>query len=528
MKVAIVGAGLSGLVTLKECLAEGFEAEVFEAQSHIGGAWKYQEPDPKTGQVHSSMYRGLVTNGCRESFAYSDFPCDPARYPDYLSHQQVLQYLEEYASFFDLARHVRFRTQVQQCSQLEDKTWSVAWEEDGEPKSGNYDAVFACSGHLSTPYMPSFTGEELFGGLIVHSHTYRDPEAFKGKRVAILGIGSSAADIACELVGHAEDIRIVTQRGGWIFPRYVLGKTLESYDNRAAQTLIPSSISQWAQQLLLDFVSGKHPPELAPHHKVLEAAPTVRGDFLEKLRMRRFEVLRTGIDHLTPDGIVTSNGQQVKVDVIICCTGYKLDYPYLPLDSYRPLSAGKDTSDKNKVVNLYELIHPIDYTRLYFIGLPEIPGSLPPVAELQARWCVGILAQRIPQPTPDQLAHGVRLLQADQAKLFVHSARHALASPYLPYCDRLASQLGARPTFMKLVRQLFRSGHPLLWLRLLNAVYNKLPGMAQYRLFGDKNKRELAVATILRTTGKNLGMGEKETLLLQQSKEGGIAKDGSM
>jgi dimethylaniline monooxygenase (N-oxide forming) len=70
---------MSGLTTLKECLAAGFNATVFEAQDHIGGQWQYTDPDPVTGEVHSSIYQGTVFNSCRDTSSFSDFPMDPAR-----------------------------------------------------------------------------------------------------------------------------------------------------------------------------------------------------------------------------------------------------------------------------------------------------------------------------------------------------------------------------------------------------------------------------------------------------------------
>ena len=234
MKVAIVGAGkaprpshslsnlsgLSGLVALKECLAEGIEADVFEAADQIGGQWAY-------GTEASSMYEGVVLNSCRDTSGFTDFPLDPARYPHFLSHQQFREYIEEYTNFFDLKRHIKLNTTVKSCRQIGDK-WEV--ETDGK---AIYDAVFACTGHDTIPRIPDFPGKSSFKGQFVHSHFYRRPSDFEGKRVAIIGIGSSAADISCELVGNAKEVHIITRRGSWILPRLAFGKPIEYLDSKS-------------------------------------------------------------------------------------------------------------------------------------------------------------------------------------------------------------------------------------------------------------------------------------------------------
>jgi dimethylaniline monooxygenase (N-oxide forming) len=220
------------LTALKQCLSEEIAATVFEARDAIGGQWYYEEPDASTGETMSSIYEGVILNSCRDTTCFSDFPIDPARYPDYFGHRLFLRYIDEYADHFRLKQHIRFNTKVLSCKQLDNGKWRVEYAESGkEAREEIYDAVFACSGHNSRPMMPEFEGIGTFRGQLFHSHTYRRPGAFEGKRVAIIGIGSSAADISCEIGGQAKELHLVTRRGGWIVPRYVLGKPAEAWDS---------------------------------------------------------------------------------------------------------------------------------------------------------------------------------------------------------------------------------------------------------------------------------------------------------
>lgn len=178
------------------------------------------------------MYDGVILNSCRDTSSFPDFPLDPARYGDYFSHRKYLQYIHEYADHFGLKRHIRLRTRVLESKPRPDGTWSVRIQEEGKVAEDlEFGVVLTCIGHLSTPYTPDFKGLETFKGQLLHSHYYRRPGPFEGKRVALIGFGSSAVDIACEIAPQAQELHLVTRRGGWVLPRYVLGLPSEAWDS---------------------------------------------------------------------------------------------------------------------------------------------------------------------------------------------------------------------------------------------------------------------------------------------------------
>lgn len=217
-------------MSLKECLAEGLEAVIFDDANQIGGGWVY-DPDASSGR--SSIYSGCMLNSCRDATAFSDFPLDPSRYPDFFRHELFRRYIEEYAEHFALAKHIRLRTKVLECLPLEDGTWKVrVQEQGGEVEEQTYTAVIAATGHLSRPKTPDFPGKDTFEGEFLHSHYYRSPGRFEGKRVVIIGLGASTLDIACEVGPQAKELRVIARRGAWVLPRFVLGKPLEAWDSK--------------------------------------------------------------------------------------------------------------------------------------------------------------------------------------------------------------------------------------------------------------------------------------------------------
>jgi cation diffusion facilitator CzcD-associated flavoprotein CzcO len=76
---------------------------------------------------------------------------------------------------------------------------------------------------------------------------------------------------------------------------------------------------------------GKLPPELKPKHGILEANPTVRGDFLEQIQVGRMTPHRAGVEKFTQNGLLLTNGTELEVDVVIACTGYLVVIPKDPL-----------------------------------------------------------------------------------------------------------------------------------------------------------------------------------------------------
>ncbi|CAK7233538.1 hypothetical protein SBRCBS47491_008645 [Sporothrix bragantina] len=519
--------GISGLTSLKETLAEGLEAVCFDGRDTLGGAWVYQPvADTEDPAASSSIYLGTMLNSCRDTSAFSDFPLDPARYSDYFTHRLMVQYLNEYAAHFGLEEHVRLQTKVTKCTPHDDGSWTVvSRHKDGTETSEVFSAVIVAGGHLSVPYTPTIPDSSLFEGKIMHTHTYRTPSPYEGKRVAVVGFGSSAVDVACEIAPHAASVHLVTRRGGWVLPRYVLGKPAEAFDNRATQLWVPPALSQWLQTKLLEFVEGSIPSAMVPDHKILEQNPTIRGDFLEKVRMGQINVARGDVVRMNEIGLVVQSTDnrdkkdagreyELPVDVVIFGTGYQIfDLPYLPPNVVHP-PEGKDSD-----IELYRLIHPLHHRNLFFHGYIDPQGPLPPVVEAQARYTAAMLSGRIPTPSLEEKQKGIEDLRAYQRRHFVHSDRHAATHHQIAYVDELLAPLGAAPTFPRLLGQIFSSGHPLRALSVLNAVWFSIPSSAMWRLVGHGAKIDLAAATVLRTAGEKPTLSAQEVGQLAKEKQ---------
>ncbi|XP_049832100.1 uncharacterized protein LOC126272888 [Schistocerca gregaria] len=208
MRIAIVGAGAAGLASARQVLAsEEHSCVVFERSTNIGGTWVYTEEVGIASDglpVHTSMYRNLRTNLPKEVMGFPDFPI-PHREESYLPAKDILQFLNDYADHFGLRKHIKFQHVVTLVNPR-DAVWDVTVKNlaSGEETVHEFDAVMVCNGHYFLPFVPSLPGSEKFRGRQTHSHDYRVPSLFKGRRVVVVGAGPSGMDLTLDISSQAE------------------------------------------------------------------------------------------------------------------------------------------------------------------------------------------------------------------------------------------------------------------------------------------------------------------------------------
>lgn len=206
MHVAVIGAGAAGLITAHELVVEGHRVTVFEQSALVGGLWNYTdavEDDPlgqrPSRRIHSSLYASMRVNLPRDLMAFEGYTFDDAGggrddWPRFPRHARVLEYLHRFAIDTCIGDRVRLGHEVRQV--VRDDGWLV----DGE----RFDAVAVCNGHFSEPRVPEIRGFAGFPGTALHSHNYRRPDGFAGKRVVVLGSSVSGGDLSRELADVAE------------------------------------------------------------------------------------------------------------------------------------------------------------------------------------------------------------------------------------------------------------------------------------------------------------------------------------
>ena len=223
MRVAVIGAGAAGLVTIRELRRAQIECVAFEANAELGGTWVYTDevaPNPLGcdqggAPILSSLYASLRTNVPRDLMAFRDYPFDTVhgdgidsrRFP---GHPAVLQYIRNFARDFELVPSIRLESYVTRIERTRrgnaPTNWVVESRQGDATHTEPFDAIAICNGHYTKPHVPTLPGTESFAGTLMHSHNYRHPAPFAGKRVVLLGAKSSGVDLSLELSTVARDV----------------------------------------------------------------------------------------------------------------------------------------------------------------------------------------------------------------------------------------------------------------------------------------------------------------------------------
>ncbi|MDJ0959370.1 MAG: NAD(P)-binding domain-containing protein [Acidimicrobiia bacterium] len=418
MKVCIIGAGASGLVSAKVLRQQSIDYDWFELGSDIGGNWRYGNDNGR-----SSAYASLHIDTSKERMRFSDFPM-PEEWPHYLHHSQVLEYFESYAEHFRLKPRVTFRTRVEQVTPGEaEGTWDVTATsvDGGTPETRTYDAVLVANGHHWNPSWPDFPG--TFTGEVIHSHDYRTPDVLVDKDVIVVGIGNSGTDIAVEAAQHARSTVLSTRRSAYILPRWFLGRPTDSYTSPTFARL-PLWLQRIPYRAMLLAARGRQASYGVPipRHKLLEEHPTMSQELLQLVRDGKI-IMKPNIERLDNGKVRFADGTASRADLVIYATGYRISFPFLSDDVL---------TVKDNVIPLYrKVIHP-DRPGLFFMGLIQPLGAIMPLVEQQAEW-VARLLRGAPVPSRGEMHASIAEDQDGLRRRYVDVPRHTIQVDYFPY-----------------------------------------------------------------------------------------------
>ncbi|XP_006872704.1 PREDICTED: dimethylaniline monooxygenase [N-oxide-forming] 2 [Chrysochloris asiatica] len=474
-KVAVIGAGVSGLISLKCCIDEGLEPTCFERTEDIGGLWRFKE---NVEEGRASIYQSVITNTSKEMSCFSDFPM-PENFPNFLHNSKLLEYFRIVAKKFDLLKYIRFQTTVLSVKKRPDFSASGQWEivtmSNGKEQSETFDAVMVCSGHHILPHIPlqSFPGIDRFKGQYFHSRQYKHPEGFEGKRILVIGIGNSASDIAVELSKKAAQVFISTRHGSWVMSRisdggYPWDMVFHTRFSSMLRNVLPRMVVKWMMEQQMNQWFNHENYGLEPQNKYLMKEPVLNDDLPSRLLYGAIKV-KSRVKELTETSAIFEDGtMEENIDVIVFATGYTFSFPFLE-DSLVKI--------ENNMVSLYKYMFPphLQKSTLACIGLIQPLGSIFPTVELQARWVTRVFKGLCILPSESIMMADIIKRNENRIDLFGGSQSQILQTNYIDYLDELASEIGAKPDFLSVLLK-----DPKLAMKLYFGPCNSY----QYRLVG--------------------------------------------
>ena len=333
LRIAIIGAGASGLMAVIKLREAGFEdVVVFEKASSLGGTWRDNRYPGIACDVPSLAYRYSFAPNTEWSHVFS-----PG--------SEILAYLEQTAAQHDVEGRVRYDSEIVRAD-YRDGRWRL---ESVQGDEGWFDAVVTATGLLHHPVLPDIPGVDRFAGPAFHTARWDDAVSLAGKRVGIIGTGSTATQIVCAVIDDVARLSLFQRTPQWIrqlpnkpipaekrdawrsdpelleaeydrltgwqnteFAAAVVGENETAYDELAAA----------CEEYLATVRDPDLRRRLTPDYKVGCKRLVMSDGFYEAIQRPHAELVTEGIESLCPAGIRTRDGRVHELDVVIFATGF--------------------------------------------------------------------------------------------------------------------------------------------------------------------------------------------------------------
>ncbi|GAA2749651.1 flavin-containing monooxygenase [Amnibacterium kyonggiense] len=409
MRIAILGAGVSGLVAAAVLRETGHQVTVFERCDDIGGVWS-----------SSRRYPGVSTQDDRVTYSFSDSPM-PRDFPEHPSGPMVQAYLQRYAEDHGLLADIHLRTEVLTAELVDDDSrWELEVRDDSGTTRRSFDHLVAAHGTYSTPHIPDWPGRAAFeaaGGLVVPPSSIGDGALLDGRDVVVLGWGKTACDVAVVAADRARTATLVARELRWKYPKRIgsrltfrhllltrLGEHAVASPSRGLPgrlltqlTRVPRKLAMLGLARVVDRQLGLSELGLLPRVTFPDSNSLVTEGFYEAVRDGRIDVVRdAGVADLEAvDGVPSvrlRSGAVLPARVLVPATGYEQD-----LDFLAPVTRARLLEPDGSLL-LHRKVLPTTVPRLAFIGWSQSYRS-PLTAEVQAFWLAGLLLGRVRLPS---------------------------------------------------------------------------------------------------------------------------------
>ncbi|UTI66248.1 NAD(P)/FAD-dependent oxidoreductase [Paraconexibacter antarcticus] len=330
-QIAIIGAGMSGLCMAAKLKLAGIESfTIYEKADSLGGTWRDNNYPGLTCDVPSRFYQ----------FRFAPNP-DWSQW--FSAGDEIWRYFDKVADDLDIRRHVELGREVT-AAHFQNGRWELDFA-DGRSASADF-LVSAC-GILRIPRYPEIDGLDSFTGAVFHSARWDHDVPLDGKRIAVVGTGSTGAQIVSGLAGVAGEVKLFQRSAQWILPMFnprvssltrwlhrrfpaldrVAYDSLRAGAHRVAPALTAPGPKRSAIQAIcrLHLRTVRDPAlraALTPDYQPMCKRLVASSAFYKAIQRDDVALVTDGIERIEPAGIVTTDGTLHEVDVIALATGF--------------------------------------------------------------------------------------------------------------------------------------------------------------------------------------------------------------
>nr|WP_255397673.1 NAD(P)/FAD-dependent oxidoreductase [Mycobacterium sp. 852002-51163_SCH5372311] len=338
--VAVVGAGMSGLCVAIALLRSGItDVTVYEKAGEVGGTWR------------DNTYPGLTCDVPSRVYQYT-FATNPNWSRMFSPGGEIQAYFRGIADQFALRDRIRFGTEIV-SARFDGRRWVLRTDAgDGL----EVDFLISATGVLHHPRMPSIAGLNDFGGNVFHSARWDHRVPLQGRRIAVIGNGSTGVQLVCGLAGVAGRVVLFQRTAQWVMrlpnPRYsrLAGVTHQAipwldrlayrvysslFDTFAVALTKPGLRRKWMGALCRASLRKVRDPELrralTPQYQPMCKRLVMSAGFYHAIQRDDVELVTAGIDHVERRGIVTEDGVLHELDIIVLATGFDTHAFFRPM-----------------------------------------------------------------------------------------------------------------------------------------------------------------------------------------------------
>jgi cation diffusion facilitator CzcD-associated flavoprotein CzcO len=405
LRFVIVGAGMSGILAGIKLQEAGFvDYTIYEKAERLGGTWR------------ENTYPGIACDVPSHLYSYSFEP--NAEWSHRFSPGAEIQaYFEGVAQRHGVARRIRFGEEVTRCA-FEAGRWRLDTKSGGRDEA---DVVIAATGVLHHPNVPELPGRDSFEGALFHSARWDHAVKLDGRRVGIVGTGSTAVQIVSALVDRVGKLVLFQRTAQWIMPQDNPPYSDAEKDGFRHQ---PQTMRQLHEQLSLLFAQGFSNAVVdasSPQMKAIEDAcranlennvadpvlreklrPSYRAackrliispDFYRAIQQPNAELETAGIERIEPRGVCTREGRLHELDVLVLATGFRADRFVRPIGVLGENGAALDARWAKRP-DAYLSIAVPGFPNFFMLNGPNGPVgnfSLIEVAELQMAYVLQLV-----------------------------------------------------------------------------------------------------------------------------------------
>ncbi len=358
--VVIVGAGVSGIAAGVYLGRLGIRYTIVERQADLGGVWQVNRYPEARVDTSSFLYQFKF----EKNYPWEDL---------YAPQPETLRYLRHIAEKYEVLPHCRFGRQVSDAAWDEaSATWKICCvDADGVEERLDANVIISASGLFSTPQTPDIPGVESFEGKMFHTTQWDYGYSCDGKRIALIGTGSTGTQLMPRIAEGAEQMTVFQRHPHWIvqteayrqpvdegmrwlfanLPYYWNWYCYSRYAATRAYQDLQEHDPAWTQQgglisekndafreNLLSYISSKigDRPDLmekcVPTFAPLSKRLVVDNGWYDALRRENVELVTNGIAAFTPTGIVTKDGTEREFDLVILASGFKVSQYLFPVN----------------------------------------------------------------------------------------------------------------------------------------------------------------------------------------------------